>query len=72
MPPDGGEDLNVIVRDGKKKGGTECCADRTASTGGYAAAKKKKENSAAVFDEGAHFLDYFLAHDISAIRLRIR
>ena len=37
MPPDGDWRLNVVVRDGKVKGGTEGEADRSVSTGGYTA-----------------------------------
>ena len=37
MPPDGGSNLNVVVRDGKIKGEMECCSDRSVSTGGYTA-----------------------------------
>ena len=32
MPPDGGGDMNVVVRVGKVKGETECRADRSVST----------------------------------------
>ena len=69
MPPDGGGDMNVIVRGGKVKGEKNCCADRTVSTGGYAATKKKKENTEAVFTDVGDIFDCFPALGISAMRI---
>ena len=37
MPPDGGRNLNVVVRNWKVKGEMEGGADRSVSTGGYVA-----------------------------------